>query len=146
MMAELNWVLQENRNHIKMLSDDYPRYFHKMLSNFGFQLNRHPGVKRVLDWDQIEQKSCFFFDFEHCEKNIAERLSKALTHQECSFIVELGYDNPIVEVSKECFVEKWHDFAAANGWTGYVAISSDGKVVIEFTDDHEYLLLSNIEI
>lgn len=80
------------------------------------------------------------------KEQISEWLSKSALVNYDHLIIELGYEEPIIQVKTNVFAKNWDDFVAASGFMGITCLTSDGKLLMEFSDDAEYQLYSNFRI
>lgn len=132
-------------SQVKILSAFNEIFFNEKLSSFGYPINSRQHIKRThIDWDVLKGFS-FYFDYVG-NQEIGFLLKKsALCNPEHTIILELSPDLPIITMPGFLFAENWEDIINENS-LGVSGLSTDGKLVFEFTDDSEYLLLSNFEI
>jgi len=134
-----NWVLKENINDIKILDITITQKLNDLLIPV-------KDIETVIDWDKINPKYNFFYDYEGNEIDIPIKLKKSSINNYSKILVDIGCGNPLVEVNTSIFIEKWENFVASNGYSGIVVFTNDGKFFIEFTDDSDYQLYSNFLI
>ncbi len=130
---------------IRVLSEEYPEFFTSKLEQNAIPLNEDESLNRLVDWDSLSGHFSFFFDFDGCETKISDLLKNTLLIDKEVLMVEIGPDDPIIEVKTETFIDNWYDFFAASGFTGVTAMSNDGACIMEFTD-RDFMLFSNFRI
>lgn len=88
----------------------------------------------------------FFYDFDGSEDEISQLLlNSPLTTGHQYLIMEYGFNGPIIRVSVNLFIGNWYAFIKS-AIQGAVVLSEDGKCVMEFSDDSDFLLYSNFEM
>jgi len=130
--------------HIQIIREKYPDYFHELLNTHTYPLNKNqPDKRTVIDWDQIENKRVQPYFYKGSEKEITEFLSNSPLNNDLELIIESGYNEPMIKTTGRYFVNNWYDLILENGDMGTCIISGDGKYIIEFTDDTSWLLYTN---
>jgi hypothetical protein len=98
-----------------------------------------------VDWKKIEKHYQFFFDYVDNEIEISDWLKESKLSQYEFVFTWLSWEDPIIRVKTTEFIENWNNVYMASV-EGMVLTTSDGKLVLEFTDDYKYNLNSNFEI
>jgi hypothetical protein len=131
---------------VQKIQEKYPDFFYSKLKSFGFNHNSNPDIKTFVNWRSIAHFK-FAYEYQNCEQEVKEMLRRSnLCKGVFYLLVEQGNNMPMIKVENHYFVEYWYDFLAENGFMGTTVISEDGKFVLEFTDDTDYLLYSNFPI
>ena len=130
--------------HIQIICKKYPGYFYELLNINNYPLNKNQTDKRTLiDWDKIEKKRVQPYFYEGSEKEITDFLSNSPVNTDLKLIIESGYNEPMTKTTGKYFVKNWYDWILENGDMGTCIISSDGKYIMEFTDDTSWMLYTN---
>lgn len=133
-----NWVL---KSHIERIS----------FKDFSIQeilkKNKIPlsNLETSIDWDNLEIKFSFFYDFINNENEIKNRLHSSLLSNYNTILIDIG-EYPCFEIDTNTFINNWEDFVSSNGNCGIVISTLDTKFFMEFTDDRSFELFSNFEI
>ena len=98
-----------------------------------------------INWKKIEKHYQFFFDYVDNEIEISDWLKESKLSQYEFVFTWLSWEDPIIKVKTTEFIENWNNVYMASV-EGMVLTTSDGKLVLEFTDDYKYNLNSNFEI
>jgi len=142
----LNWCIEKHRQAIKILPIKFPDGFNDLLD--AKQLPRvksSPHRRTWLDWDLITPRFERQYFLEGAEEIIRQGLGRSDLSGCAYLIMEYGYSAPLIQVETLVFIQFWDDFASsAEG--GAVVVAKDEKLVMEFTDDVEYVLHSNFPI
>jgi hypothetical protein len=145
-MTELNnGNINAFKNDINVLSNDQQRYIFSLLQKFSIPINKIDTSNELIDWNSIKESYSFFFDYVGCEEEISSMLFSSQLSEEKSLIIEMGYDDPIIEVKTETFIKNWYNFFAASGFMGISVYGTSEKNFMEFTD-RNFLLYSNFII
>ncbi len=100
----------------------------------------------LFDWKNIEPCYSFFFDFDGNDMAVRDALKKSELNSPGFIYIDAQSDVPVVKTTRQYFIENWIDFIDANTGQGSICITSDFKLLMEFTDDMEYHLFSNFKI
>ena len=139
---EKNWFFAKYKEQLVIVSTDYNDFQKKLLEK-GYLINLDSRIRRVIDWDTLDEKHVFYYDFEGNELEIYSRFKESPIYNEMYLIVECGPEYPIMRVSVDFFMEHWYEFVMLNGYMGCCALSGSDKYILEFTDATDYLLYSN---
>lgn len=140
-----NYCLKDLASGIEALSNQYPAFLEELLRNNDIPLNTQEYLNHVIDWESIESKHFFFYDYLNNESEIRDWLVESEISSQEFVLVEFGPSLPIVKVSSNLFIENWNNFVSANGNMGTTVISESGKYFMEFTD-RDFMLYSNFKI
>lgn len=131
---------------VEKIQDKYPDFFYTKLKNSGFNYNSNPQFRTFVDWRSVNHFK-ISYEYQNCEQEVREMLkSSNLSKGDFDLLVEQGNNVPMLKVENHYFIEHWYDFLAENGFMGTTVISEDGKFILEFTDDTDFLLYSNFPI
>lgn len=83
---------------------------------------------------------------EGCEIEISKWLSNTEIMNSPYLLTYFTSNKEIVKVKTKEFLDHWNDFNFAVGFMGIIFISDNGKLIMEFTDDHKHQLISNFSI
>ena len=135
--AHLNRFIDE----IEILCEKNRTYFSELLIDRKIDITEDG----LIDWDQIQNKFSFFFNYENCEDDISELMSKSLLFDSGDLIIEIGYDEPVIKINANSFIKNWYDYFAASGFMGISFICEKHNYFGELTDK-EFNLISNFRI
>ncbi|GEM59186.1 hypothetical protein B0A78_10100 [Flavobacterium columnare NBRC 100251 = ATCC 23463] len=134
-----NWVLKKYITELKFL--DFSIL--DIIKREGLTVSNY---KTLIDWEKIENKFSFFYDFIGNEEEIKKRLYSSLIFKSQKLIIDIGIGYKPFEISTQLFIQNWEDFVASNGYCGIFIISLEHHLFMEFTDDENYELLSNFYV
>lgn len=140
-----NGFIKPYAEHIKIMSDGYPKYFYAILDSFQIPVNRNEDDETVINWNLIKDKNTIFYNYEECESDITKRLFNSPIAKDNEVVIEFGFDEPVIKVKTKIFIENWYDFLGASGYIGITIVGSTGEYFIEFTNK-EHFLLSNFHL
>lgn len=110
------------------------------------KLNKVPMLNSEVNWSEVKPHFQFMFDYQKNEIEIKEWFKQsALCHHEF-LITWLVWEDPIIKIKTVDFLDHWEALNVAAAWEGITLITEDSSLIIEFTDDHSYLLNSNFPI
>ena len=143
--TRLNWCLEKHRQAITILPITFPDGFNDLLDAKKLQRAKKGANRKTwLDWDAITPRFERPYFVEGAETAI-QGLERSKVSRSPNLIMEYGFDAPIVLIETPVFIEFWDEFASsAEG--GAVVVTKDENLVMEFSDDASYTLLSNFEI
>lgn len=99
----------------------------------------------VIDWKFVKPKYNFFYDYIGNEE-ISRFLRKSPISNYKNVYIYLNYNDPIIEIDTNTFIDKWEDLLSSTGYSGLLVFTNNGRHFMEFTDDSSYQLYSNFPI
>lgn len=147
MKNENFWLYKKHKNNIEYTDFYSDELLQRIKLNTHFKLDSGENeYNSLFDWKNIKPSYNFFFDFDGNDIAVRDALKKSQLNTSGFIYVDTQSDVPVIKTSREYFIENWIDFIDANTGQGSVCITSDFKLLLEFTDDMEYHLFSNFEI
>jgi hypothetical protein len=141
------WLFKKHSQAIQITPYKYLEFRNIIYNVTEFTPAQSNDPKRLIfNWDCINPKFTFWFDYIGCETEISECMKKSSLSLHQKVFVETLSDEPIIIVDTIYFIENWNDFINANQGMGSLVISENMELLMEFTDDAEYLLYSNFPI
>lgn len=134
-----NWVLKDSIGEFRIVDFDLK----EKLAELCIPLKE---LGTFIDWELISPKYNFFYDYEGNEDEISCLLKESSINDYEKIYLDIGCNEPLIEINTDAFIDKWDDFIASNGYSGIFVFTSDGRFFMEFTDDAEYQLYSNFII
>ncbi len=144
-----SWYYKKHQQEITVLEfGKNASDFWKHISNkTGFQLSDEKNIDELIfDWNNILPHYNIPFDYVGCEKEIERLLLESILSQHEYVLFDIEYSDPIFKVKTEYFIKNWDDFISANHGMGSVVCSENFDLLLEFTNDHSYLIYSNFSI
>ena len=142
-----NHFLHEKISYIKSTSIT-PNIFESYFDQLGFPYSDELWdlEHSTFNWNQVNNHHQFIFDYENNILEIQNWLnnSELVRHEHLYAYID-GAD-PVVELLTNEFILNWEDFNAASEWQGLWAITTNGELLIEFTDDWCHFLNTNFEV
>lgn len=117
--------------------------FDGIIKKFGYKEEKNIELHKYFEWNNIEHWS---FKYEHFSKEAISKMFKNSIKNDSPFLIRIKPTLPLIQVAVIEFSEILDDLIHENGVMGWQAISTDGKYIIEFTDDYEHLAKSNFRI
>jgi hypothetical protein len=144
MKNENFWLYKKHKENIEY-TDFYPNELTDRIKlNTQFKLaSLENDYNTLFDWKGIKPCYNFFFDFDGNDIAVRDSLRKSQLNSSGFIYIETQSDVPIIKTSKQYFIENWIDFINANTGQGSFCITSDFKLLLEFTDDRKYHVFSN---
>jgi len=99
----------------------------------------------VINWELVKPKYNFFYDYIGNEE-ISNFLKKSPISNYENVYIYLNYNEPIIEIDTNTFIDKWEDLLSSTGYSGLFVFTNNGNHFLEFTDDSSYQLYSNFPI
>lgn len=134
-----NWVLKESIGEFRIADFNLKQ----KLAELCIPVKE---LETFIDWELVEPKYNFFYDYDGNEEEISDLLKKSFLNDYEKIYLDIGCDEPLIEINTDAFIDKWEDFVASNGYSGIFVFTNDGRYFMEFTDDAEYQLYSNFRI
>lgn len=135
-----NWFLRPIEDGIQVLPG-------KVNENLFAWMSKH-GVPRgkgtIVEWSGTAHHS-IEFDYAGCENEISDALRSSPIVTSPRITVFCFMSNPLMSLTSRDFADHWHAFWAASAYMELLAISDDGKHIVEMTE-HPLLLHSNFRI
>jgi len=106
--------------------------------------NSDKSIKRFLNWEVINPKFSFWYNYVGCEDEIKNYLLKSPLAKKERIIMTIAADKPIISMKTSYFIENWYDFISmANHLC--IVWSDDKECIMEF-NYYEDRLFSNFGI
>lgn len=142
------WLLEKHRKNIELTEFDSRKFRIKIdcETEFKFKLKGKNYFNSLFDWEMIKPSFGFFYDYENNLKKIRHQLRLSDLNVHSFIYVETLSNIPIIKTTNHYFIENWFDFVNANAGQGLICITSDFKLLMEFTDDYKQYLFSNFKI
>ena len=102
-------------------------------------------IETIINWKLVNPKYNFFYDYIGNEE-ISKFLKKSPISNYKNIYIYLNYNDPIIEINTNAFIDKWEDLLASTGYSGLLVFTDNGRHFMEFTDDSSYQLYSNFPI
>lgn len=134
-----NWVLKDSVGEFRIVDFDLK----EKLAELSIPLKE---LGTFIDWGLINPKYNFYYDYEGNEEEVGCWLKNSSINNYEKIYLDIGCNEPLIEINTDVFINKWDDFVASNGYSGIFVFTSDGRFFMEFTDDAEYQLYSNFLI
>lgn len=133
-----------NEQDVRVTNYSY-KDFDKIIYDYGFKQSNNPDFHTYFNWAEIPN---WKFDYErYSEILLTDIFKKAVLELgTLSFIVRITHDKPLLEINSLRLSEILDDLCYEAFSMGWEAISTDGKYILEFTNDHEHLVISNFKI
>jgi len=142
------WLYKKHRRNVEYTSLNSKELIQIIDSKTLFKYcdSEDNSYNAMFDWSIIKPSFGFFFDFENNETIIKERLGNSELNNTSYIYIETLTNIPIIKTKTDYFIKNWLDFVSANTGMGSFCITEDFKLLMEFTDDYKYFLLSNFSI
>jgi hypothetical protein len=141
-----NWYLKEIRGRIRVTDIAFPSAWTQLLKSLQVPVIEGQGEKRIIDWAKVPSRYETHYNLVGNESLITTGLSISPLAGHSELLMDYGYQDPVIGVSVDFFIEHWFKLIAATNFMGTVVITQDGSLFMEFTDDAESLLISNFSI
>lgn len=141
-----NWYLQEIRDQIRVTDIEFPSGWIRFLKSLGLPLIEGTSAKRLIDWKKVRPRFETRYDLVSHERLITDGLSMSALTTHSEVLMDYGYHDPVISVPVRFFIVNWFKLVAATHFMGAVVVTPDGTLFMEFTDDAEFLLMSNFRI
>lgn len=143
-----HWLFKKHGKFIEVVKSVNTQEFWNEISLHGnFPLNfANDNDETIFDWNNITPKFGFNFNYENSTKEIIQFLNASRLSSYNFILIEFEISGPVLKVPTSYFIDNWEDFINANVGMGSVACSPDFKLLLEFTNDHSFFLMSNFEI
>ncbi|MBC8163963.1 MAG: hypothetical protein H7Z42_22365 [Roseiflexaceae bacterium] len=138
--------LNEIRDQIRVTDIEYPKEWEHFLKSFGLPLVEGQVIHRLIDWSRISEKYETRYDLLTKEREIATALAKSPLSAHADLLMDFGFQSPVIGVPVSVFIANWFTFIKNTLFMGTVVITNDGSLFMEFTDDADFLLISNFPI
>jgi len=147
MKNENFWLYRKHKENIAY-TDIYPRELLQRIDlETDFKLDTLENeFNSLFDWKSIQPSYNFFFDFENNNNRIKMALEKSPLNSVGFVYIDTLSNVPIIKTTRQYFIDNWFDFIDANTGQGSFCITSDLKLLMEFTDDRKYHLFSNFNL
>ncbi|NET28619.1 hypothetical protein [Okeania sp. SIO1I7] len=145
-MGIKNWYLNQVRKHIEITSIEFPDGFTAFLDSKKIPINKNIKYKRLIDWKKVNKCHQINYENHMIENQIRDDLKISDLYLHEQVYMDFGYENPVVKIPTAFFVENWFEFVSSTNFLGSVVIVEDGSLFMEFTDDSDFLLISNFLI
>lgn len=136
-----------NNDKIVIIKEIYPDFFNSLILFNGYKLNKNQlAVRTLIDWEVVENTKSIIYYFDDCEKIIKESLlNSVINNENLTLFIEFGPNEPMIMTNGSYFVNNWDDFILDYGSMGTTIVSENGKYIMEFSDDTDWLLYTNFE-
>lgn len=141
-----NWYLQKIRDQIRVTDIEFPSGWMRFLASLGLPLTEGTSEKRLIDWKKVRPRFKTRYDLVSRERLITDGLSMSALAKHSEVLMDYGYNDPVISVPVRFFVINWFQLVAATHFMGTIVVTPDGALFMEFTDDAEFLLISNFRI
>lgn len=134
------------RDHIRFTAIEYPEGWERLLKSFSIPLAEGQAIHRTIDWSRISEKYETCYGLIDNESQITEGLLKSPLNTCREVLMDFGFQYPVIVIPIKVFIDNWLSFIKITTFTGTVVITEDGSLFMEFTDDADFLLISNFLI
>jgi hypothetical protein len=132
-----------NSNAIQITAYSYGD-FDQIIHKFGYALQKDASLHQYYDWAKIKY---WKFGYEALDNHKMQTMfERSVVFPESEFYVRLNNPGPIVKIASKAMASMLEDLNNETDGMGWEAISTDGKYILEFTDDSQYLAISNFLI
>ena len=107
-------------------------------------INSDNSVNRFLNWENINPKFAFYYDYLNNELEIKEYLLKSPLIGHDKVVMTISSDRPIISMNTNYFIENWCEFVTI-ARDQCIVWSPDKSLLLEF-NSYEKKLFSNFEI
>ncbi|WP_375577563.1 hypothetical protein ABWH96_10925 [Marivirga tractuosa] len=141
------WLFNKHVNHIKILEIGEDTFRKEIAQKKGYDLYE-PNTRHdtVFNWDKITPSYSLSYDYVNIESELSAFLGNTPLVNHQNMLVETAPGRPIIEVKTKYFINYIWDFVRASNGMGAVMATSDYDLVMEFSNDEEYLLFSDFKI
>lgn len=147
MLPELhNYYLKEVRDRIRVTDIEFPLEWIELLKILKVPVIEGQSENRLIDWAKVPGRNETNYERLDNESRITVGLSTGPLTRHSTVLMDYGYQDPIIEVPVDFFIENWFRLITATNFTGTVVLTQDGSLFMEFSDDAEFLLISNFPI
>ena len=140
-----NWKLNEIVGKFDILENNSPEYISHILMKLNVPVvdTYSPNRSQTeIDWLKMRNYYSFFTDDKN-ELLIKGFLKKSLLGQSRNVIITYGWEEPVIIIPIDLFLQDWEGFVRSKLWEGFI-FSEDFELIIECTRD--YYIHSNFEI
>jgi len=141
-----NWYLKEIRDRIRVTDITFPSGWTQLLKSLQVPVIEGQRGRRIIDWTKVQSRYETHYNLVSNESLITAGLSSSPLTGHLELLMDYGYQDPVIGVPVDFFIENWFKLIAATNFMGTVVITQDGSLFMEFTDDAESLLISNFPI
>ncbi|MEO8147738.1 MAG: hypothetical protein ABI723_08890 [Bacteroidia bacterium] len=127
-----NWIIVKHQKNIRILSPSYLPFYKNFLEEKGVLVNKDFSLSEsFINWNLYSKTYDFFYDYEGCEKEVANDLLNSDLIKSKFLTMDFGYGNPIIEIEAKYFINNWYDFINGAHFETTV-VSDDGLYICEF--------------
>ena len=132
-----NWILKKHLNNFEIISENYLPFYKDYLISKGVIVEEDFSKSQsFVNWNLYPENYKFFYDFEGCENEITQWLMNSDLSKSKKVSMDLGYNNPIIVLNTNYFINNWYDFVVGAQYESTLA-SEDGKYIMEFLKGYD---------
>lgn len=144
-----SWYYKKHQKQIDIVlfGDNITAFWDNISANGNYHLSGEDSDDEfIFNWSKIQPHYNIPFDFEGCEKEIETMLKASILSRHDYVLLDTQFSDPIYKIRTDYFIENWNDFISANHGMGNIVCTEDYSLLMEFTNNHSYLLYSNFSI